>query len=75
MIDGWTAEGKIAPVDSRHFLVMIWAASEFYSFLEPLVCDALELRALRPRGFASGADALIEILKRALTCITLDSGK
>ncbi len=67
VIDGWIAEGKIAPVDSRHFLVMIWATSEFYSFLEPLVCDALEVRALRPDNFASGADALIEILKRALT--------
>jgi TetR/AcrR family transcriptional regulator len=66
VIDGWIAENKIKPIDSRHFLIMIWATSEFYSFLEPLVCDALEVKKLRPRDYKSGADSLIEILKRAL---------
>ena len=66
VIDGWIAQGKIAPVSSRHFLVMIWATSEFYSFLEPLVCDALEVSSLRTKHFADGSEALIEILKRAL---------
>ena len=66
IIDGWIAEGRIAPVDSRHFLVMIWATSEFYSFLGPLVCDALETKALRPSDFDRGADSLIDVLTRAL---------
>ena len=53
-------------IDSRHFLVMIWATSDFYSFLGPLVCDALETRTLRPADFQKGADSLLAILNRSL---------
>ena len=66
IIDGWIAEGRIAPLNSRHFLVMIWATSEFYSFLGPIVCDALEIKSLRSSDYRSGADSLIEILRRTL---------
>lgn len=66
VIDGWIADGKIAAVDSRHFLVMIWATSEFYSFLDPLVCDALCTKSLKPAEFQAGADALVTVVRRAL---------
>jgi TetR/AcrR family transcriptional regulator len=66
IIDGWIAEGKIAPVNSRHFLVMVWATTEFYAFLEPLVCDALETRKLKPRDFDEAADAFVSVITKAL---------
>lgn len=66
IIDGWVADGKIAHVDSRHFLVMIWATSEFYSFLAPVVCDALQKRSLKTEDFKSGADALVAVVRRTL---------
>lgn len=31
VIDGWVAQGRIAPVDSRHLLFSIWAQTQHYA--------------------------------------------
>ena len=65
IIDGWISQDRLPKIDSRHFLVMIWATSEFYSFLSPLVTDALQTKTLKPKDFDNGAAALINVLRLA----------
>jgi TetR/AcrR family transcriptional regulator len=31
VIEGWIAEGKLAPVDPRHLIMMIWAVTQHYA--------------------------------------------
>ena len=31
VLDGWIAEGRMAPVDTRHFFFMIWALTQHYA--------------------------------------------
>ena len=31
MIDGWVAEGRLAPVDARHLIFSIWATTQHYA--------------------------------------------
>lgn len=41
VIDGWIAEGRMAPVDSTHLFFTIWAATQTYADFDAQVCAVL----------------------------------
>lgn len=62
IIDGWVADGKMRPVDSRNFLIMLWAATEIYSILDIIVADTLQRGKLSKRDYETAARAVTELV-------------
>ena len=64
IIETWMAEGRMVRLDARNLLIMIWAMTEFYSFFEPVICDALGRRRLGKADFERAADFLVAFVLR-----------
>ena len=62
VIEAWIAAGKIARVDARHLLIMLWAATQFYADFQPVVRDALGNRDLEAADFDSAARCIADTI-------------
>ncbi|MDQ0469759.1 HTH-type transcriptional regulator RutR [Labrys wisconsinensis] len=49
IVNGWIAEGRLAPMDPRHLLFMIWATTQHYADF------ATQIRALTGKGLEDEA--------------------
>jgi AcrR family transcriptional regulator len=58
VIEGWIAEGKMAPVDPRHLFITLWAATQFYADFEPLAGDALRKSRLKAEDYEKAAQTI-----------------
>ena len=61
MIDGWVAEGRIAPVDPRHLIFSIWATTQHYADF-----DAQLQVLMEGQDVLEGASAYLDTLYRRL---------
>jgi TetR/AcrR family transcriptional regulator len=61
VIEGWVAQGKLAPVDPRHLLFSIWATTQHYADFEAQVGVLMG-----PADVHAGAVAHLEALFRRL---------
>ncbi|KZY43350.1 TetR family transcriptional regulator [Roseovarius sp. HI0049] len=61
MIDGWVAEGRIAPVDPRHLIFSIWATTQHYADF-----DAQVQVLMKGHDVHGGASAYLDTLYRRL---------
>ncbi|MGV3549315.1 TetR family transcriptional regulator C-terminal domain-containing protein [Rhizobium sp.] len=66
VVEGWIADGKMAPVDPRHLFVMLWAATQYYGDFEPLASDALHGRKLRAADYDKAAETIIDTVLRGI---------
>jgi len=66
VVEGWIADGKMAPVDPRHLFIMLWAATQFYGDFEPLAADALHGRKLRSADYDKAAETITETVLRGV---------
>lgn len=64
VIEQWIAEGRMAPVDPRHFFVILWAATQFYGDFEKLAADALEVPRLRRADIDTAAETIARVVLR-----------
>ena len=62
VIEAWIAAGKIAQVDARHLLIMLWAATQFYADFDPVVRDALGNRKLKVADFDAAARCITDTI-------------
>ncbi len=62
VIEAWIAAGKIAEVDARHLLIMLWAATQFYADFDPVVRDALGNRKLKVADFDAAARCITDTI-------------
>lgn len=65
-IDDWVAQGKLAPVNARHLLFMIWATTQHYSDFE------IQVKAMCPdqdraKRFEDARQHLASSFRRILT--------
>ncbi|MBZ0122921.1 MAG: TetR family transcriptional regulator C-terminal domain-containing protein [Roseovarius sp.] len=61
LIEGWIAQGRLAPVDPRHLIISVWAITQHYADFDA------QLRVLMPGGDGlDGAPAFLETLYRRL---------
>jgi TetR/AcrR family transcriptional regulator len=61
VIEGWIAAGKIAPVDPRHLIMMIWAVTQHYADFDTQVRAVLDGAAL---GGTHPADQAADTVRR-----------
>jgi len=66
IINGWIAAGKMAEVDARHLLIMLWSATQFYADFEPLACDALGKARLKAEDYDNAAKTITDTVLRGI---------
>jgi AcrR family transcriptional regulator len=66
VLDRWMQEGRMAKVDARHFFIMLWGATQFYSDFEPLACDALHCRSISKRDYDTAAETIMNSIVRGV---------
>ncbi len=52
VLDGWIAEGRMAPLDARNFFFMIWAMTQHYADFDVQIRLVLGKRQLTRKDFA-----------------------
>lgn len=66
VLEGWIADEKLQPVDPRHLLIMLWAATQFYGDFEPLARGALGVKALTSGVYDAAADTIVQTILNGL---------
>jgi TetR/AcrR family transcriptional regulator len=64
VIEGWIADGRMAPVDPRHLFFTIWAATQTYADFAPQVCAVLGVKRLGARQMEAATAHLTKLLLR-----------
>jgi len=65
VIEGWIREGRLAPVDPRHFIFMIWATTQHYADFETQIAAVLG-PAAGPAMFDAAKATLDRVLLRGV---------
>jgi TetR/AcrR family transcriptional regulator len=67
VIDRWIAEGRLAPVDPRHLMFMIWATTHHYADFETQIRALLGSRADEPAHFEKARTTLAHVFSKGVT--------
>ena len=62
VVEEWIRRGQMAPVDPRHFFIMLWSATQFYADFGALAADVLEKRSLTKRDFDAAAETMTRVI-------------
>ena len=64
VIQGWIAQGRMAPVDPVHLFFTIWAATQTYADFDVQVCAVLGRAELTPRDHATATEHVVALMLR-----------
>lgn len=62
VIETWMNEGKIIRVDPNHFLIMLWAATQFYADFSTVAAVTLEKKHLTASDFEAARTTIVDII-------------
>ena len=62
VVEEWIRRGQMAPVDPRHFFIMLWSSTEFYADYGAMAADVLEKRRLTRRDFDAAAETITRVI-------------
>ena len=62
VIESWIADGRLAPVDPRHFIFMIWATTQHYADFETQIAAVLGPDSGKRAHFATAKATLERVL-------------
>ena len=62
VVEEWIRRGQMAPVDPRHFFIMLWSATQFYADFGMLAADVLNRRRLTRTDFDAAAETMIRVI-------------
>ena len=62
VVEEWIRRGQMAPVDPRHFFIMLWSATEFYADFGATAADVLQKRRLTRRDFDAAAETITRVI-------------
>ena len=62
VVEEWIRRGQMAPVDPRHFFIMLWSATQFYADFGALAADVLEKRRLTRKDFDAAAETMTRVI-------------
>jgi len=65
LIERWSAEGLLAPVDPKALLFMIWATTQHYADFEAQIRALSGKRALSTAGFEASTEEVVRLILRA----------
>lgn len=64
VIDGWVAQGRMAPVDATHLFFTLWAATQTYADFETQVSAVLGKRKLARADFERATAHVLNLVLR-----------
>jgi TetR/AcrR family transcriptional regulator len=64
VIDGWIADGKMAPVDATHLFFSLWALTQTYADFETQVCAVLGHAPLGASDYRRATDHVLSLVLR-----------
>ena len=62
VVEEWIRRGHMAPVDPRHFFIMLWSATQFYADFGMLAADVLGRRRLTRTDFDAAAETMTKVI-------------
>ena len=62
VVEEWIRRGQMAPVDPRHFFIMLWSATQFYADFGMLAADVLNRRRLTRKDFDAAAETMTRVI-------------
>ena len=62
VVEEWIRRKRMAPVDPRHFFIMLWSATQFYADFETLAADVLQKRRLTRKDFDAAAETMTRVI-------------
>ena len=62
VVEEWIRRGQMAPIDPRHFFIMLWSATEFYADFGAMAADVLEKRRLTRKDFDTAAQTITRVI-------------
>ena len=62
VVEEWIRRGQMAPVDPRHFFIMLWSATQFYADFGMLAADVLGQRRLTRTDFDAAAETMTKVI-------------
>ncbi len=62
VIQGWIKKGKLAPVDPNHFLIMLWATTQFYADFASVTAVTLGKGRLNGADFEEARKTIVEVV-------------
>lgn len=64
IIEGWIAEGRMAPVDPWHLIFTLWAATQTYADFDVQVRAVLDRPVLEDQDFRRATEAVLRLVLR-----------
>ncbi|MHB1692255.1 MAG: TetR family transcriptional regulator C-terminal domain-containing protein, partial [Thiomonas sp.] len=74
VIEGWIAQGRMAPVDPPHLFFTIWAATQTYADFAPQVRAVLGARSLRGAPWQRATEHVVSLVLRGCGLGALAAG-
>ena len=62
VIEHWINEGKMDPVDPRHFFFLLWGATQYYAEFEQQIRNILGVKRLTAAQFEAGVATVTQIV-------------
>lgn len=64
VMDGWVAEGRVAPIDSTHFFFSLWACTQTYADFDVQIRAVLGTDTSRPSAQKRATEHVLNIMLR-----------
>ena len=62
VVEEWIRRKQMAPVDPRHFFIMLWSATQFYADFGTLAAEVLQKRHLTRKDFDAAAETMTRVI-------------
>ena len=62
VVEEWIRRKRMAPIDPRHFFIMLWSATQFYADFGTLAADVLQRRRLTRNDFDAAAETMTRVI-------------
>lgn len=62
VVEGWIRQGKLRPVDPKHFFIMLWASTQFYADFAEVAAMTLGKSRLSPADYNSGRETIVKMI-------------
>ncbi len=62
VVEHWINEGKMDPVDPRHFFFLLWGATQYYAEFEQQIRNILGVKRLTAAQFETGVATVTQIV-------------
>ncbi len=64
VVEGWVRDGKLRPLDPRHFFIMLWASTQFYADFAEVAAMTLGKSKLGTADFTEAREAIVATILR-----------